>query len=58
MDKMKKYFEMIFLTFFCTHDWELENTSRIYENSNSKNPYLVRRTYICKKCGKFKQVNL
>lgn len=42
----------------CKHKWEIHNTTNIRDTEMPDIPTAVRRTLICKDCGKIKQINL
>lgn len=42
----------------CCHEWRLISKTDIYKNSESKIPCKVVATFVCKKCGKFKKIDL
>lgn len=44
--------------FLCCHDWELKKEVNIYANRKVKKPFEIRSTYVCRKCGKIKKINL
>lgn len=41
----------------CHHDWELASKISVCEYGETT-PYEIKATYICRKCGKFKKINL
>ena len=42
----------------CKHLWETVNDTHVYAREKDKIPTKVRRTLICKNCGKIKQINM
>ena len=54
-----KYLKQIFNKWFCVHDWKLYNRTNVYNKySSNKLPYAIIDTLQCKKCGKFKQIEI
>lgn len=43
---------------FCAHKFELEDTAEVYEYPSSKRPYKIIKTFMCKKCGKIKKLEI
>lgn len=43
---------------FCKHEFELIGHTEVYQNENDKLPHARRQTYLCKKCGYVKKINL
>lgn len=45
----------------CTHVWKKETSSSLYErgkNSGTSYPIKITNTYVCTKCGEFKQITI
>lgn len=55
MIKMGKVLDYI-RSLFCKHEWELISKEYVYENSYSNRPLGERRTYLCEKCMRRKNV--
>ena len=51
-----KYLKQIFDKWLCLHDWKLYERINLYNGSTR--PYAIIDTLQCKKCGKFKKLNL
>ena len=55
---MKELLRTIINKKFCCHDWELVEEVSTYSKAGDKLPYKRTRVYVCKKCGKFKQLTI
>ena len=55
---MKKLLNELLRKWSCHHNWEQIYENNIYQDDKSKIPYKTRITYLCKKCGKFKQIEI
>lgn len=48
----------LFKKWSCCHEWELVNKTRVYKYGERGMPYRIEATFVCKKCGKFKKIDL
>ena len=58
INNMKELLRTIINKKFCCHDWELVEEVSTYSKAGDKLPYKRTRVYVCKKCGKFKQLTI
>lgn len=42
----------------CKHDWELIETTRVFDEFSGNLPAYRKHLYVCKKCGKFKKIKM
>lgn len=55
---MKKLIKRMFDKWFCLHTWDIHDEARVYQFESDKSPITIRKTLICSKCGKIKQIQL
>jgi hypothetical protein len=54
---MKTFIQNLFKKWSCCHEWEPYHRNQIWD-SDFDMPHTIIDTFICKQCGKIKQVKL
>jgi hypothetical protein len=58
INMIKRIIQQIIDKLFCLHEYEEKHYRNVMENESDTLPLYSKVTYMCKKCGKIKQIKL